>query len=225
MLIEPGVFYHPTIAIDRKRIQSDIDPNGSSLLLRFGNVLFRLNDDIPVVAGTGDQNTFHDSRVRSMHGEGDCSDLRERDCAVFPVDLEPGLIVVERPIPGCALEPEFANLPSSLLCLGESGDVTPKGIVDHLEHFRVYALQERVFLFQRDDPRLHFSHRRSEPVLPRSITFFEKFVVEPPTGIECGIQPCLSDCIGIRPVLVGNDHLLLHLRVNILFQRIKTYLS
>jgi hypothetical protein len=60
-------------------------------------------------------------------------------------------------------------------------------------------------------------------MFPRSSTFFEKFVVEPPTGIERTVQSCRSGCIGIRPVLVGNDHLLLHLRVNILFQRIKSY--
>ena len=154
----------------------------------------------------GDQDALHLPGIRSMHGERKCSDLRERDRALFAVDLEPGLVVVERPIPECALEPESANLPSSLLCLGESSDVTPEGIVHHLKHFRVDLFQSRILIFQRDDPRLRFSHRRREPVLPRGITFFEKCVVEPPTGIERTVQPCLSGCIGIRPVLIGNKH-------------------
>jgi len=115
VFIEPGVLDYYTVAIDRKRIQPDVDADGSPLLLRFGNFLFRLDDDVPVVTRTGDQDTFHLSRVRSMQGERDCSDLRERDRAVFPVDLEPGLIVIERPVPGCTLEPEFADLPPFLL--------------------------------------------------------------------------------------------------------------
>ena len=66
MLIEPGVLDYGTVAIDRKRIQPDVNADGSSLLLRFGNFLFRLDDDVPVVTGTGDQDTFRLSRIRSI---------------------------------------------------------------------------------------------------------------------------------------------------------------
>ena len=66
MFIEPGVLDYYTVAIDRKRVQPDVDADGSPLPLRFGNFLFRLDDDVPVVTVTGDQNTFHLSRVRSI---------------------------------------------------------------------------------------------------------------------------------------------------------------
>ncbi|KUK68759.1 MAG: hypothetical protein XD88_1791 [Methanocalculus sp. 52_23] len=44
-------------------------------------------------------------------------------------------------------------------------------------------------------------------------------------GDTCGIQFCLSDRIRICPILVGDNHSLLQLRVNILFQSIKAHLS
>ena len=66
---------------------------------------------------------------------------------MFPVDLEPGLIVLERPIPGCTLGSEFADLPPfygnavsilyvcalsglmKVFRLREGTKVTPEGVV------------------------------------------------------------------------------------------------
>ena len=53
---------------------------------------------------------------------------------MFTVDLEPRLVIVERPIPECALEPESADLSTPFLRLRESSDVAPEGIVHHLKH-------------------------------------------------------------------------------------------
>ena len=114
--------------------------------------------------------------------------------------------VVECAVPGCALEPEFTDRASSLLCLRQSTKVTPESVVHHLKHSGVHTFQRRVLLFQRDDPRLHPSHRRSDPDLSCGSALFEEFIVEPPTGIECGIQSRLSGCIWIRSILVGNKH-------------------
>jgi len=141
-----------------------------------------------------------------VHRKRNRSDLGEGDGTLFTINLEPGLVVVERPVSRRALEPEFTDLPAVLLCLGESTNVTPEGIVDHLENFGVHILECGILIFQRDDPRLCSPHRWSGPVLLRGVTLFKEFVIEPPTGIECGIQPPLCDCIWIRPILVGNNH-------------------
>ena len=49
MLMEPRVLDHCPVAIDCKRGQTEIDPDRSPLSLRFGDLLFRLNDHIPSI--------------------------------------------------------------------------------------------------------------------------------------------------------------------------------
>jgi len=109
MFIELGVLYHRTAAIDCKRVQTDIDTDSSPFTLLCRYSLLYLNDHIPSITGTGDQDALHLHGVGSVHGERDCSDLREGNPTVFPVDLEPGPVVVERPVSGCTLESEFCR--------------------------------------------------------------------------------------------------------------------